>query len=123
MGSLKLAERTVPRPPCKKPCKSCPFRRDAMPGYLGSYGSPGEFLEVHYAGETLNPCHESIDYDDPDWRAKFMGGKMGRACKGQSVFFANSLKLPKHGEVVKSERDREAVFSWPAEFLAHHGGE
>jgi len=122
MSRLKIVPRDTPRP-CKKLCASCPFRKDSLKGMLGEYASPGEFIDMHYRSEVVNPCHETINYDDPEWRGKFSVGKMGRKCRGQAVFFANSLKLPRGGGVLVVEKDREAVFSWPHEFIKHHGGE
>lgn len=53
----------------KKACKTCPFRDDTPPTETPG-GSP---LSV-YIGQTYLPfqvpCHECIDYDDPDWREK-----------------------------------------------------
>lgn len=124
MTVLKIVPRTTPRPPCDKPCASCPFRRDSMRGWLGAYDSPGHFLAVHYTRGELNPCHTTIEYDDPDWEQKFKNGQMGRACKGQAIFFSNSYKMPRPDSLVlQSDPDKDTVFSWPHEFLKHHGDE
>ena len=94
-----------------------------MRGWLGAYDSAGHFLQVHYHHEVVNPCHETIEYDDPDWKDKFMKGDAGRSCKGQAVFFENAYKVARHGMIVPSEPDKDTVFSWPHEFLRHHGKE
>lgn len=120
--ALRLVERTSPRPCKAKPCKSCPFLRSSWPGYLGEYANVGDFYEQHVRGEGLNPCHESINYDDEDWREQFAAGKQGFKCRGQAEFFANMLKSPRNVEIQSVEQNHQ-VFKWPHEFLAHHGEE
>jgi hypothetical protein len=50
-----------------KPCRTCPFRKDAEPDE-----SPGYSPLPVYVAQTLLPyripCHERINYDDPDWK-------------------------------------------------------
>lgn len=123
MPVLTLLKRDSPRPCADEPCAECPFLRTSPPGYLGSYDSPGEFLDTHYSKETMSPCHMTVNYQGEDWREKFLGGSNGRMCRGQAVFFTNSLKRPRPDSGVQRVPKDSTVFSWPAEFLKHHGRE
>lgn len=102
----------------KKPCKQCPFRRAAVPGYLGSYSGPEEFLRLHYQCEMPNPCHMTVDYEDPDWKSQ---ADQAPRCTGQAILFVNTAKMPRMWGIPEgTKRDTEEVFEWPAEFIAHH---
>ena len=108
---LKLA-------PCEKPCGECPFRRASMPGWLGS-NAPADFI-VAITTEQPLPCHSSIDYDDPEWRDKFMAGNVGRLCAGALIMSANMCKRPRDPKFPQRPADRELVFANHLEFMAHH---
>ena len=106
------------RPCAPKPCSDCPFRRKSLPGWLGAYEGPEDFLAVHYHGEIPNPCHLTVNYDDPKWKDKL---EAALPCAGHAIMFANDCKLPKTWKPTPVEQDHENVFSHPREFIAHHG--
>jgi hypothetical protein len=108
---LKLA-------PSQKPCGECPFRRASMPGWLGS-NAPADFI-VAITTEQPLPCHSSIDYDDSEWRDKFMAGEEGRLCAGALIMSANMCKRPRDPTFPQRPADRELVFANHLEFMAHH---
>lgn len=66
------------------------------------------------------PCHITIDYEDADWQTKWEKKLVGRLCAGAAIFFANICKLSRESDRLQLPADRETVFAWPAEFLAHH---
>lgn len=66
------------------------------------------------------PCHLTVDYEDPNWQKKWEAKKIGRLCAGAAVFFANICKSSRDRDRLVLPPDRETVFAWPAEFLAHH---
>lgn len=105
------------RSPVAKPCSDCPFRRKAMPGWLGA-SSPEGFIDCMQRDEPL-PCHQTIDYDDPKWLVKWMQQRenTGSMCAGALIFMANKLQ---HHPFQKMQPDHENVFSNSVEFVRHH---
>ena len=104
------------RPPVAKPCSDCPFRRKAMPGWLGA-SSPEGFIDCMQRDEPL-PCHQTIDYDDnPHWLVEWMHQKTGNMCAGALIFLANKLQ---HHPFEKMAKDPENVFSNSVEFVRYH---
>ncbi len=104
---------------CKTTCSACPFRKKSAPGWLGAYTGPAHFLSVHYGKETVNPCHKTVDYEDPTWKEDFLSGRKGSKCRGQAEFFKNSLKLPRNSEIDRVPKNPN-VFSNVMEFMKHH---
>lgn len=104
--------------PTKTVCNDCPFRRKALPGWLGA-GSPESFIKC-ILDEELLPCHQTLDYEDPQWAEKWVSGDGGRACLGALVMTRNMAKLPRDPNFPRAERDNETVFSSPREFLEYH---
>lgn len=105
------------RDPVAKPCSDCPFRRKSIPGWLGR-SSPEGFLDCMQRNEPL-PCHQTIDYEDPDWLVKWteQGDDTGSMCAGALIFLAN--KLQRH-PFKKLPKDTELVFANSLEFVRHH---
>ena len=107
------------KPPLKKPCEGCPFRRTALPGWLGN-STPAEFMNQTLSDNAM-PCHCTVDYSDPLWREETDEPDTNvRYCAGALVFFANICKISRHPERPRLKPDRENVFASPAEFLAYH---
>ena len=104
--------------PTAKPCSDCPFRRKAMPGWLGA-GSPESFIDCMQRDEPL-PCHQTIDYDNPHWLVEWMHQKSGRMCAGALIFMANKLQRPHAKGFPTMPRDVENVFTNSVEFVRHH---
>lgn len=106
------------RPPTKKPCSDCPFRPDALQGWLGD-GTPESFIACIQREEPL-PCHQSIDYTDPKWKEKWVAGEIGKTCAGGLIMTANMCKLPRDPEFPRMQADRTAVFPHHRAFLDYH---
>lgn len=105
--------------PTLKPCSDCPFRRKAMPGWLGG-GSPESFIDCMQRDEPL-PCHQTIDYDDEHWLAKWMLQRnTGKMCAGALVFMANKLQKSHVPGFPTMPKDPANVFSNSVEFVRHH---
>ncbi len=105
--------------PVKAPCNACPFRRKSMPGWLG-HGSPESFIDCMQRDEPL-PCHQTIDYDDPHWLAKWMQQKnTGKMCAGALVFMANKIQRPHTPGFPTMAKDPVNVFTNSVEFVRHH---
>lgn len=99
-----------------KPCKECAFARSSIPGELG--GSEAEVYIGQCYGPFYIPCHMTYELGDPNIREKLActGG-----CAGSAVFRANlgwDDRLP--AGINRLPPDHQAVFSTPAEFIAHH---
>ena len=106
------------RPPVKQPCNDCPFRRKAMPGWLGA-GSPESFLDCMNRDEPL-PCHQTIDYDDPEWLSKWTAQETGSMCAGALIFMANKMQRPRTPGFPTMPQDKTEVFANTVEFVRYH---
>ena len=100
-----------------RPCAECPWRRQSAPGWLGSNTATG-FLQLSDAGVHL-PCDLTVDYEKENWRDE---ADVSPQCAGHAIFLANRCKLPRNPEQKVLPADRDLVFSWPHEFVAHHEG-
>jgi len=89
-----------------------------MAGWLGS-GSPESFIDCINRDELL-PCHPTIDYDDPDWKANWLAGGSGEACRGALILAANMGKAPRDRDHPRAKPDKKAVFANSMEFVSHH---
>lgn len=105
--------------PLKKPCSDCPFRRIALPGWLGE-DTPESFIATTMRDEPM-PCHQSVDYERPDWKEDLNENpESGRYCAGALIFFANLCKLSRDPRRPKLDPDHETVFATPQEFVDYH---
>lgn len=101
----KLVSSDEARPaakPLTKPCSDCPWRRDSLPGWLGTI-STDQWLEWAH-GETVVLCHT-------------VGNQQ---CAGMSVYRANVCKSPRDKTIQRLPADHDVCFSTPMEFKAHH---
>lgn len=109
MGDLKHTQ----------PCSQCPWRRAAAPGWLGA-DSPEGFLSTTL-GEAEMPCHATIDYDDPNWKARLAEAPL---CAGALIFLKNTAKSPRNPHLAAAvdavQEDHDTVFTHGGEFLEHH---
>lgn len=85
----------------KSPCSDCPFRRDALKGWLGSM-SVGEWIQAAH-GETRMDCHVHI----------------GAQCAGAAIYRRNTCKRVEAPNLVL-EKNHEKVFSNLMQFREHH---
>jgi hypothetical protein len=105
-----------------KPCAGCPWlRRSVLPdGYLGA-DNPLHFYRASVAQEQHMPCHEAIDYEDPDWlTTQFPDAPY---CAGTLIFFRNFLKVPRDpvlAAAVRSVNQLRFVFTNPEGFMRRH---
>lgn len=106
------------REPCKRPCGECPFRREAMPGWLGA-ATPESFV-IEISMERPLPCHSSIDYERRDWKQQWEAQRIGMICAGSLIFTANMAKLPRDRAFPRMANDHKLVFSTPAQFITYH---
>ena len=105
----------------KTPCGVCPFRRKALPGWLGGSMSADEF--AHFANsEARMPCHshhpQGVDYAEAQERGS--PEYQSPQCAGRSIYWANQIKTPRTDHVLTLKQNVADVFQWPHEFLAHH---
>lgn len=104
--------------PTSAPCLDCPFRRKAAPGWLGE-GSPESFIDCMQRDEPL-PCHQSIDYEDPQWKEKWEDQEAGRLCAGSLIFMANKMQKPRTKDFPTMPPDKMNVFANSVEFVRYH---
>src|SRR6478609_9415624 len=85
-----------------RPCSDCPWRRDSLPGWLGSRTADAWLKSAH--GEDMTYCHTVL----------------GPQCAGLAIYRANVCKIPRDPEALRLPKDCETVFASPNEFLDHH---
>lgn len=88
----------------REPCSDCPFRRDALAGWLGG-NTPEEFVQMAHT-DAPYPCHTVI----------------GPHCAGLATYRANICKSPRDPKAFTLPQNKITVFAWPTEFIAHHKG-
>jgi hypothetical protein len=102
------------------PCARCPWRRTSMRGYLGA-DNPVHFYWQSITAEGMMPCHEQIDYSDPEWVDTQLPNV--DLCAGTLIYFRNHHKGPRRhvlARAVDAVKSSSAVFSRPTEFFRHH---
>jgi hypothetical protein len=85
------------------PCGACPWRRKAMPGWLGSEHNAEEWIQVAHSDSTAE-CHEREPH----------------RCAGLAIYRANVGKRLRDPKELVLPKDKETVFASPQEFLNHH---
>jgi hypothetical protein len=108
--------------PCRaKPCDECPWRREALSGWLGPLNA-NEWAALVQSDEPV-ACHKTITSETSGDVAAMYDLQSGLLqCAGAAQMRTNSMKVPRDPEVaVAAEVDREAVFGSVLEFLGHHG--
>lgn len=118
----KLAILETLPPATTKICNDCPWRRAAVPGWLGPMTAE-EWIDIVHSDAPI-ACHQTIRHDNVDdaGHGKWDDG-VTRQCLGSAVYRANVMKSPRHPNVARAEMpDYVNVFSWDNEFLDHHNG-
>jgi len=104
----------------KTPCPGCPWLKISRRGYLGE-DEPESFYRGAITNENDWPCHEQIDYADPEWLTTQLPD--ADLCAGQLIHFRNHLKMPRDpemAEAVRAVKTSRHVFQQPEEFMRHH---
>lgn len=83
------------------PCSDCPWRRDALPGWLGGE-DVSYWLHLAHNDVTVD-CHTIVN----------------QQCAGMAIYRSNVAKSCR-GPMLKLPSDKEQVFATPMEFRAHH---
>lgn len=91
----------------KTPCVDCPWRRTAIPGWLGSLTAQEWIARAQ--GDAPIECH-TLKNPEGDFFD----------CAGAAIFRANICKLPKSPDALKLPSDRKKVFGIWTEFLEYH---
>lgn len=86
----------------RAPCHDCPWRREALPGWLGGSTADQWLADAH--GEGLALCHTCGN----------------QQCAGMAIYRANVAKTPRHAVLLRLPADRDKVFATPNEFKEHH---
>jgi hypothetical protein len=102
----------------KNPCHECPFRTGGPVGWTGA-AAPEEFA-ASILGDERMPCHKTIDYEDPQWKARWSAGETGQLCAGALVMTANIAKRSRAPDRPVYQSDRVGVYpTLPAMIDAH----
>ena len=86
----------------KTPCHDCPWRRKAIPGWLGD-ATAWDWIQTAHSDARID-CH----------------ALKGPQCAGAAIYRANVCKKPRDESVLRLPVDRTKVFASPAEFTEHH---
>lgn len=86
----------------EKPCHDCPWRRNAVRGWLGPHSAEA-WMEIARSDDAV-PCH----------------ALEGPQCAGLAIFRANICKLPRDPNVLRLPKDWNTVFDHPQQFINHH---
>ena len=97
---------------CVNPCNDCPWRRKALPGWLGPFYAE-QWVALAHSEEPI-ACHQTIEVED-DWTQPGL-----RQCAGAATYRSNVAKRPRNPQVALRPVDRDRVFSGPSEFTEHH---
>ncbi len=89
----------------RTPCHDCPWRRKAIPGWLGDTSAP-EWIQCAH-GEAVIECHT------------LKSRRGAHHCAGAAIYRANVCKSTRTPQL-KLPPDAEQVFASPQEFLTHH---
>jgi hypothetical protein len=110
------------KPPPKKPCAECPFKRTSMRGYLGA--DDVEHFYDRFKHDQVMECHLTVDYDreDKTYLEQIADGEVSY-CAGALIMMANQLKRTRDPDRPIMEPDRDNVFTWEKEFTEHHDTE
>ncbi len=97
-------------------CNECPWRRVALPGFLGPFSAREWIEKAHSQYDQPIECHKTITGDRWD-------DKPLRQCLGAAIYRRNVGWLPKYFDkvYVAPFTDTETIFGTPGEFLEHHG--
>lgn len=117
-GGLKVIKASM-QMPAKIPCRECPLRKDAAPGFLGGY-TPEMYLDALFSPASL-ACHCSKGFHEGDIAKQ-------RHCTGVAGFRANmnlrtgtSADRAIHAVIEGYPRNlREDFFENPTQFYNHH---
>lgn len=104
--------------PMAWPCRECPWRREAAPGWLGPH-TAARWLGIAQSDEPV-ACHLTIRETDDEGRGDWEHPAM-RQCAGVASFREHLCKLPRDPEVAVGPA-REGVFARGKEFIEHHHG-
>lgn len=104
-----------------KPCATCPFTSKCSPGETG--GSPAEVYVAQTFLPYWVPCHEFIDYSDPNWKANIQQDiRQTPQCVGHAIMRAKcgvADRMPAPLIAVDPYPD-DRVFESIAHFYAYH---
>ena len=103
----------------QKPCGECPFRKNALPGWLGPWKSAEELLRP-VMGEVGFICHMSLqtDYDE----ARGIDESKHKLCAGSLICANKSFKSYRNPDLAAAQkkfgRDEGIMDQW--EFVERH---
>lgn len=107
----------------KKPCAACPFRKNAVPSWLGSY-TPQGVVDSIKADQPFF-CHHDVEnnigYDDPDWLEKAQDS--AQHCAGALIFARKMCKLSRDPEIAEAQKaidPKQDILFPPEEFVRYH---
>lgn len=106
----------------KEPCVECPFRRTALPGWLGDHKTSQEIIEmIRFDG--FFPCHMKVTAlaDRIAWEEAVVRAPH---CAGALAFMNNTHKLSRDPGTAFLQGlmgKRDDCFASDAEMREHHG--
>lgn len=101
----------------KTPCKTCPWKRNALPPGLIGGNTPDVFIG-QIQGPFYLPCHNSKGYAGKN---TILESSDTKQCAGAAIFRSNigvSQMMPKGIKILPE--DKENVFASKEEFLGYY---
>jgi hypothetical protein len=84
------------------PCPFCPFRKDALAGWLGA--NTPEQMAWDALNEIHLPCHKTVDYEKADWQRRMYLPESGaQHCAGARACAKKSYQLPRDPVLRKAQ--------------------
>lgn len=99
-------------PATAQPCKECPWRRGAAPGWLGPMKAE-DWIDLAQSDMPVM-CHRTIK-ESENYEGTFQ-------CRGAAIFRANICKSPRREDAALGPVDNDLVFATTREFLDYHKG-
>lgn len=91
-GDKPMTSDGTVRQPCKNPCPSCPYTKDAVPGYFG--GHDGNDYADAISQDTVIACHTRTKHDESTGLPKSHDDIV--ICTGHIVSQIKSCKSTRH---------------------------
>lgn len=99
-----------------KPCSDCPWRRNAVKGWLGPM-TPEEWIQAAHSDVPI-ACHQTIKEANEEGVGNWEHPAL-RQCRGAASFRSHICKLPRDPGIETGPADPN-VFSTNQEFLDYH---
>ena len=93
------------RKPCKSVCNDCPFRTNAIKGWIGGHEDPSEITTIIFDIEQSFPCHEAANGIVESGQEFEEATESAPVCLGSLHLLANSCKMPRDRDLAEMVKE------------------